>query len=81
VNKVALIEVGRVCIKTKGRLAGKKCVVIGIEKGFAIVAGEREKKRKCNFTHLFPTSHKIHVSKDSSQEEIIKHLKGVKLNG
>ena len=78
---MTVIEVGRVCIKTKGRSAGKRCVVVGLEKGFAVIAGERMKKRKCNIMHLFPTAHKISVSKVSSDEEIAKHLKGVKLNG
>ena len=75
---MALIEVGRVCIKTKGRSAGKKCVVVDMDKDFAIVAGIGIKKRKCNVRHLFPTSHKIHVTKGASDKEIVEHLKGVK---
>ncbi len=76
---MSVFDVGRVCIKTKGRNAGRKCVVISVEKGFAIIEGDFMKKKRCNVMHLFPTSHKISVSKSSSHEDIVKHLKGVKI--
>ena len=69
------IEVGRVCIKTKGREAGKKAVVVDIEKGFAIIDGDGIRRRKCNPRHLFPTGQKIDVPKGAKHEDILKLIK------
>ena len=69
------IEVGRVCIKTKGREAGKKAVVVDVEKGFAIIDGEGIRRRKCNPRHLFPTGQKVSISKGAKHEDIIKLIK------
>ena len=69
------LEIGRVCLKTKGRKAGEKVVVLGTEKGFAIVEGANHKKKRCNPRHLFPTGEKLSVSKSTSSEEVKKLLK------
>ena len=56
---MAGIKEGSVCIKTRGRNAGKKVVVVAVEKnGFVIVEGEKLKKKRCNTRHLFPTGEK-----------------------
>lgn len=53
---MAGIEIGSVCIKTRGRNAGKKVTVVGMEKdGFVLVEGKKIKKKRCNPRHLFPT--------------------------
>ncbi|MEM4256894.1 MAG: 50S ribosomal protein L14e [Candidatus Diapherotrites archaeon] len=56
------IEVGDVCIKTTGREAGEKAVVIKIidEKNVMIV-GPKVRKRKCNIMQLIPLGKKIKV--------------------
>jgi len=76
---MAAIEAGRVCIKKKGRETGKKCVIISIEKNFAVVQGEKVRKRKCNIMHLIPLDKKIELGKETTQEEIIKELKKIKV--
>lgn len=53
-----MIEVGQVCVKTAGRDAGTKCVVLGLKEGWADVLGLR-KKRKVNVKHLIPTKEKL----------------------
>ena len=74
----AAIEVGRVCLKMRGREAGRKAVIVDIPKGmFALVDGPNIKRRKCNLRHLIPTNQKIEVKKDASHEEIL-NLLGVK---
>jgi len=56
---MAGIEKGSVCIKTRGRNAGKKVIVVGTEKdGFVIIEGKKMKKKRCNPRHLFPTGEK-----------------------
>jgi len=69
------IEIGRVCIKTKGREAGKKAVVVDFEKEFVIIEGEGVRRRKCNPRHLFPTGHKVNIAKGTKHEEILKLIK------
>jgi len=70
-----MIEVGRVCIKIKGRERGRHCVVLEIlDKNFVLIDGE-VKRRRCNVLHLRPLPVKLDVSKESSKEEILKKLK------
>lgn len=70
------IEVGRVCIKTTGREAGKKAVVVKVvDKNFAIIDGKRIKRRKCNVIHLFPTEEKLKIKENEHHEEIVKMFK------
>jgi len=70
------IEIGTVCIKTRGRKAGKKVVIIDIDEktGLAIVDGKEVKRKKCNLKHLIPTKEKIEVKKNASHEEVVKKL-------
>ena len=64
------IEVGRVCIKTAGREAGKVCVIVDIlDKNFVIVDG-LVKRRRCNIKHLEPTEKKVDIPKGASTEEV-----------
>ncbi|KZX10887.1 50S ribosomal protein L14e [Methanobrevibacter oralis] len=59
------IEVGRVCVKTSGREAGKKCAIIEIiDENYVEVVGEDVKNRRCNIAHLEPTEDSIDVSGD-----------------
>ena len=56
---MAAIQVGRFCIKTKGRDAGEKVVVTKvIDENFVMVRSPARKKkgdRKCAVLHLEPT--------------------------
>ncbi len=74
-----MIEVGRVCVKTRGREAGKKCVVVDlIEKNFVLVIGPEKisgiKRRRCNISHLEPLEEKLDINKRAEDEEVIKEL-------
>ncbi|MDR2966758.1 MAG: 50S ribosomal protein L14e [Methanobacteriaceae archaeon] len=62
---MASIEVGRVCVKTAGREAGEKCVIIEIiDEKFVEVIGTSVKNRRCNIGHLEPLEETIEVSDD-----------------
>jgi len=62
---MASIEVGRVCVKTAGREAGEKCVIIElIDENFVEVIGGSVKNRRCNINHLEPLDETIEVSDD-----------------
>lgn len=68
------IEVGRICVKTAGREAGEKCVIIDIiDEKFVEVVGTQIKNRKCNIKHLEPVDQTIEIKSDDV-EEIKKQL-------
>ncbi|GBF36060.1 large subunit ribosomal protein L14e [Methanofervidicoccus abyssi] len=69
-EKMAAIEVGRVCIKTMGREAGKICVIVDvIDKNFVLIDGN-VKRRRCNIKHIEPTEKKVDIKKGASTEEV-----------
>ena len=62
---MASIEVGRVCVKTAGREAGEKCVIVEIiDENFVEVVGASVKNRRCNINHLEPVDQTVEVSDD-----------------
>ena len=71
---MAVMETGSVCIKKAGREAGKKVLVLSIEKDFALIDGPHVKRRKCNVIHLFPLGEKRGISANASHEEVVKAL-------
>ncbi len=73
------IEVGRICVKTSGREAGHKCVIVElIDKNFALVTGPREvtsvKRRRVNIAHVEPTADKISIERGANDEDVAKAL-------
>jgi large subunit ribosomal protein L14e len=75
-----MFEVGRICLKTAGREAGKYCVVVKkLEGGFVLVTGPKAltkvKRRKCNIDHIEPLLEKVDIKSDASDEEVMKALK------
>ena len=74
------IEIGRICVKTYGREAGKKCIIVDvIDKNFVLVTGpkgiNKVKRRKANVNHIEPTQEKIEIKRGAADEEIIEALK------
>jgi large subunit ribosomal protein L14e len=74
------IEVGRICVKTLGREAGKKCVIVDIvDKNFVLITGPKTvtgiKRRRANINHLLLTKEKIEMKKGAPDEEIFEALK------
>jgi large subunit ribosomal protein L14e len=72
-----MFDIGRICIKTAGREAGKYCVVVNnLETGFVLVTGPKAvtkvKRRKCNITHLEPLQETVKIKADASDEEVIR---------
>jgi len=72
-----MIEVGRICIKRKGREKGKYCIVVKkIDKNFALITGPKKltgvRRRKCNILHLEPTQYFLEIKEEMSDEEILK---------
>jgi len=77
------IEIGRICVKQRGRETGKKCVVVDIvDKSFVLVTGPKEvsgvKRRRANINHLRPLEEKLDISRGASDEEIGSALESLK---
>lgn len=73
---MVVLEVGRLCLKTSGREAGKYCVVVKpMDKSFVMVTGPKlltgVKRRRSNIDHLQITEHVIKITQDASDEDVI----------
>ena len=81
---MSLVEVGRICVKTHGREAGKKCVVVErVDKNFVVISGPQEvsgvRRRRSNVDHLNPTTKKINIKAGAEDPAIVKAVKEAKL--
>lgn len=69
-----MIEIGRLYVKTAGRDAGLKCVIIDIlDDKFVLIDG-CTRRRKCNIMHLEPLKDTIKIKKKASHEDIKKEF-------
>lgn len=72
-----MIEIGRLCVKTAGRDAGLKCVIVDILDGrFVLIDGET-RRRKCNVMHLEPLKEVIKIKKNAGHDAVSKVLKDI----
>ena len=81
---MAAIEVGKICIKTAGREAGRQCVIVDfINENFVLITGPKSvsgvRRRKVNIQHLEPTPQKIEIKSGASDEEVTKALEEIGL--
>jgi large subunit ribosomal protein L14e len=81
---MAVIEVGRIVVKTRGREAGRKAVVVEIvDNNFVVVTGPKSvtgvKRRKVNINHIEPTDKKIDIPKGADDKTVEEKLKAENL--
>jgi len=70
------MEIGQVCIKTRGREAGRKVVVLSeVKDNKVLVDGTKVKRKQCNVLHLYPLKEKVKVGKEAKHEDIVKVMK------
>ena len=73
-----MFEIGRICVKTAGREAGRFCTVVAKDKDkdFLIVTGPKDatkvRRRKCNYRHLEATPFRIEIKENATDEEVMK---------
>ncbi len=73
-----MFDIGRVCIKTAGKDAGKPVIIIDtIDKNFVMIDGQVKRKR-CNILHLEPTQTMLSIKKSASHADVVKEFR--KLN-
>lgn len=72
---MSAIEVGRVCVKLRGREAGRRCVIVDIiDRNYVLVTGPEDltgaRRRRVNMNHLEPLDEKIEIRRNASDEEV-----------
>lgn len=72
---VSAADVGRVCIKTAGRDAGKTCVIVDvIDDNYVLITGKDVRRRKVNLKHIELLDRVIKIKRGASDEEVLKAL-------
>lgn len=74
-----VLDIGRICVKTMGREAGRKCVIVDIiDENFVLITGPKTltgvKRRRANIKHLEPTEYRINIGKGADDSEVLKAL-------
>lgn len=74
---MAVLEIGRVCLKIAGRESGSFCVIVDkIDDKFVLITGPKSitkvKRRKCNTSHLEPTSEKFNIDSKADDSRLEK---------
>lgn len=72
-----VLEIGRVCVKIAGRDAGQMAVIVNVLDKKTVVIDGQVRRRKCNITHLEPTSKSVKVDKDASHNAVVSALKSI----
>ena len=72
---MSAMDVGRICVKLKGREAGSRCVIVDVvDRNYVIVTGPLEvtgvRRRRVNMSHLQPLNEVVEISRNASDEEI-----------
>lgn len=75
-----IIEIGRVCYKTAGREAGRKCVIVDIvDENTVIVTGPKAltgvRRRRANINHVELLNEKINIERGSDDETVLEAIK------
>ncbi|MCD6485083.1 MAG: 50S ribosomal protein L14e [Candidatus Odinarchaeota archaeon] len=74
-----IFDIGRICVKTLGREAGRKCVIVDvIDEKFVLVTGPKNitgvRRRRANVKHLEPTPEVLEIQRGASDDDVIKAL-------
>ena len=77
---MAILDIGRMCIKKTGREAGKQCVIVDVvDKNFVLVTGPKDitgvRRRRANVDHLEPTETMVDIKKGASDDHVMTALK------
>jgi large subunit ribosomal protein L14e len=70
-----MYEIGRLCVKTAGRDARNKCVIIEILNDNYVLIDGQTRRKKCNIDHLEPIDKVIKIKKGAAHSEVVEALK------
>ncbi|MEM2549149.1 MAG: 50S ribosomal protein L14e [Nitrososphaerota archaeon] len=69
-------EIGRIVVKTRGREAGLKCVIVDTAgDGVVILTGPKKltgvRRRRANLMHIAFTPRKVEIKRNATDEEVL----------
>jgi large subunit ribosomal protein L14e len=76
--------IGRICVKTRGRDSGRKCVIVSVlDDNHVLVTGPKNltgvRRRKVNVLHLRPLDRVLKIRRNASDEVVLSALAKGKL--
>ncbi len=77
---MSIMEIGRICVKTYGREAGRKCVIVESDEddNYVIITGPKTltgiRRRRCNIRHLEPTRKVLDIDEGIDDETLLDVL-------
>ncbi len=77
---MSVYDIGRLCVKTMGREAGKYCVIVDvIDKNYVLIDGLVVRRRRTNYKHVEPLAETIDIQKGANHEAVEAAIKKAKL--
>lgn len=70
-----VMDIGRLCVKTAGRDAGKKCVVVEVVDKTKVLVDGQTRRKNCNISHLEPLAEKLNIKAGASHADVEKEFK------
>ncbi|MBI2664728.1 50S ribosomal protein L14e [Candidatus Woesearchaeota archaeon] len=74
-----MLNVGRLAVKTAGREAGQKCVIVDVLDNLYVTIDGNVRRKKCNIAHLQPLDETIELQKGASHADVIAAFKKLKI--
>ncbi len=76
---MSAMDVGRLCVKLRGREAGRQCVIVDIiDRNYVLVTGPPEltgvRRRRINMSHLKPLDERIEIDRGAPDDEVMEIL-------
>lgn len=83
---MSAIDMGRVCLKIKGRERGMRCIIVDIiDRNYVLVTGPKDltgvRRRRVNISHLEFQDEKVDIGKNASDEEVKAALEQLQYDG
>ena len=76
---VMSLTIGRICVKTAGRDAGKIAVVLSTQNKNRVLVDGQVRRKNCNILHLEPTAKTVVLEENASHETVVAALKTIGL--
>ena len=71
------IEIGRLVLKTAGRDAGKKGLVIDVLDDIFVMIDGQVRRRKCNLIHIEPLNQVLKIERNAAHDQVYSVLKEI----
>lgn len=80
-----MIDIGRIVVKTSGREALRKAVVVDIiDKNYVLITGPAKltgiKRRRVNINHIEPTNKKLEITRKATDTDVLTAAKAAQLD-